>query len=239
MGERLLKLKAALQQTVTDPDCVKENYKDGANDVEQSNAETKTRQNKGGTAKKLVMSDDGFWPRVQQHVDVTLPIMKFLRRHDTTAPSVGKVYSGWFELSQHLRSYDTPYQEQTMVKHEQRWLYGDEPFFHAAYVLDPEFISHNQSSLEEVMSGFMTVLERFGILFEVRHRYAEDPKKYQELWDARAKRIAADPSSQQTWEGFPSYPDEKDSAVKAFCARAHSQLSLYCGRKGIFSLGSG
>lgn len=93
VGERLLKLKLALLGTLSDAEYVAENFKDKANEVETSNCETVTREHKGGTARKLVLDDDtgGFWESVQQHVHITKPMYKLLRRHDSTCPSVGKV----------------------------------------------------------------------------------------------------------------------------------------------------
>ena len=82
VGQRLLELKPALQQTVVDPDYVAQKYQDLPDDVEVSNCGTKSRQNKGGTAKALVLDDVSFWPGVQAHVLVTEPIYKLLRRHD-------------------------------------------------------------------------------------------------------------------------------------------------------------
>lgn len=74
VGERLKKLKAALQQTVVDPAYVKEGYKDKGDDREFSNAEMKIRQNKGGNAKTLVLDDSpaGFWDRLGDHVKATI-----------------------------------------------------------------------------------------------------------------------------------------------------------------------
>lgn len=72
VGERPLKLKPALQQTVVDQAYVKENYKDTCDSAEHTNGETRIRQNKGGTAKSLVLDDSdvdvgGFWARVEEH----------------------------------------------------------------------------------------------------------------------------------------------------------------------------
>ena len=61
------------------------------------------RTNKGATASKLVLDNGGFWSRVETHVTVTKPIFKMLRRFDSSAPAVGKLYSSWFELGEHLK----------------------------------------------------------------------------------------------------------------------------------------
>lgn len=57
VGKCLLELKPALQQTVVDPDYVAQNYKDLPDDEDTSNCERSVRQNKGGTAKALVLDD--------------------------------------------------------------------------------------------------------------------------------------------------------------------------------------
>ena len=100
VGERLVELKGSLQQTVVDAQYVAQNYKDLPSDHEVSNCSTVVREHKGGMAKKLVLddADDGFWARVTAHVNISRPICKMLRRFDTSAPGVGKVYSSWFEI---------------------------------------------------------------------------------------------------------------------------------------------
>ena len=107
VGERLALLKSCLQQVVVDPDYIKENYKDLPTDMDQVNGEKVAREHKGGTAKKFVLDDDssgGFWQRVDDHVSLSMPLCKFLRRHDSSAPAVGKVYHGWFEMGEHLKN---------------------------------------------------------------------------------------------------------------------------------------
>ena len=89
VGERLNEVKPCLQATMVDPEYMKQGYKDAPATAETSNCETITRENKGGMAKKLVMDDTGFWQRVDNHVTMTMPICKFLRRHDTSAPAAG------------------------------------------------------------------------------------------------------------------------------------------------------
>lgn len=167
VGERLNKLRGCLQQTVVDDDYVAENYKDGPDQTEATNCESVVRAKKGGTAKVLVL-DDGFWSRVKDHVASTMPILKLLRRHDSSAPTVGKVYNGFFQLGEHLKSLTVRYKDELLEKHEKRWAYGHCDLFAAAYVLDPEFIDHDQLSNEEVMEGFYNVVEKIAILSEVR-----------------------------------------------------------------------
>jgi len=53
---------------------------------------------------------------------------RMLRRFDSSAPAIGKVYSSWFELGEHLGSAASPYQAKCLEKHEllQPWP-EDEP----------------------------------------------------------------------------------------------------------------
>lgn len=236
VGERLMELKNALQQTVFDSNYVAEKYKDLPDNMELSNCETRTRQNKGGTAKKLVTDDSTgcFWDRIAGHVAVTLPIYKLLRRHDSSAPTVGKVYSGFFEMGESIKASNVSYSADALEKHGERWSYGHVPFFGAAYVLDPEFIDHNQASNAEVMEGLMETTRRIGILVEVR-RLEKLDKRYSTLWEKRATLIAGDKMAQKTYDHYPTYPSATDTNVKAFGTAVISQLALYRNRKGMFA----
>lgn len=180
VGKRLLELKSALQATVVDTEYVKQNYKDAADDVEMGNGENTVRQHKGSTAKKHVLDDDGFWGRVSSHVRLSMPIFKLLRRHDSSAPTIGKVYSGWYQLGEDLEKApelaNVSYKDRAKEKFDIRWAYGHSPFAAAAYVVDPEFRHHEQSSNEEVMHGFMDTVEKIGILLEVRRLQALDSR---------------------------------------------------------------
>ena len=155
VGERLEELKGCLQQVVVDPDYIAEKYKDIPADVDVVNGEKVAREHKGGTAKMHILddSDDGFWAGVRDHVGLTMPLCKFLRRHDSSAPAVGKVYHGWFEMGDHLKKFDAAIASGAADKHESRWMYAHSDIFGAAYVVDPEFIDHDQSSNEEVGGG--------------------------------------------------------------------------------------
>jgi hypothetical protein len=160
VGERLLKLKAALQRTVVDPDYLAAKYKDATDTEEATGTGRVFRTNKGATTSKLVQDEDGFWARVSTHVDVTKPIFRMLRRFDSSAPAIGKVYSSWFELGEHLGSAASPYQAKCLEKHAERWAYGHSDIAAAAYVLDPEFHEHGQAENEEVTTGFYNVVEK-------------------------------------------------------------------------------
>jgi hypothetical protein len=236
VGERLEELKSCLQQTVVDPEYAKENYKDLPDDVELGSCEKVSRENKGGTAKKLVLDDagDGFWQRVRSHVSLTMPICKFLRRHDSSAPAAGKVYHGWFEMGEHVKQSSVSYSSKASDKFDERWAYSHSAFWAAGYCVDPEYISHSQASNEEVMQGFAETLEKIAILLKVRQLQNTDGK-FSEQWEARKKAISADPLAQKIWTDYPNYPDSKDPDVKKFCSAASAQLTLYRSRKGMFA----
>ena len=150
-----------------------------------------------------------------------MPVCKFLRRHDTSAPAAGKVYHGWFELGQHLEESDVSYADKALEKHGERWAYAHSPFYAVAYVLDPEFIEHEQSSNVEVMEGFFATTEKIAILLKVR----AEADKYKESWLKRKVAIEADPKAQKSWTDYPAYPTAKDADVKEFCKKASAQLS--------------
>ena len=235
VGERLLELKSCLRQTVVDPVYEAENFKDLPDSVETSNCQTVSRENKAGTAKKHVLDDSagGFWAKVSRHVKITMPICKFLRRHDTSAPACGKVYHGWFELGDHLAAADGPYASKAVEKHAERWAYSHSPFFAAAYVVDPEFIDHDTTSNNEVMDGFNDTIEKIGILLKARQLHASDGR-YNDSWQKRKAGIANDPLFQKKWTDFPKYPDAKDPDVQEFLAAVSSQLVQYKAKKGTF-----
>ena len=210
------------------------NYIDRSDERESGNGGTVLREHKGGTAKKLVLDDAGFWQRVRRHVGLTMPICKLLRRHDSSAPSVGKVYHGWFEVGESIdSSAEVPYAQAAKDKYDERWIYAHCAFFAAAYVLDPEFVNHEQSSIEEVMTGFGEVLGKIGMLMKVRKLQGEKGE-YTELWKKRRAAIGKDLTTQL--KDFPAYPNaETDKEVRDFCAAANAQLAQYRGKKGCFA----
>ncbi|KAL1522179.1 hypothetical protein AB1Y20_021818 [Prymnesium parvum] len=165
---------------------------------------------------------------------MTTPIYKFLRRHDSSAPTVGKLYSGWYELGEFIKTCNSSYVDHAVEKHAERWAYGHSAISAAAYVVDPEFHAHEQEANEEVMEGFMDATEKVGILLEVRRRMVAEGSKYNE-WQKRKKMIVMDPSEQDTYTFYPDYPTVKDAAVAGFCAQVTQQLGMYKTKKGIFA----
>lgn len=156
-------------------------------------------------------------------------------RFDTGAPTIGKLYSSWYEVGEHLKTTQSEYANEASEAHARRWAYGHAAIAAAAYVLDPEFHSHDQDSNEEVMEGFLATLQKIGILVETRRRVQANNSNIAESWKLRAKMILDDPQSQDTWTHFPDYPKPNDPAVKEFCANANAQLAMYRSKKGTFS----
>ena len=187
------------------------------------------RSNKGATTKKLVLDDDGFWTKVTDHVSLTMPLFKMLRRFDSSAPTIGKVYSSWFESGESLKASTAPFKSMAIEKHEARWAYGHSDFAAAAYVLDPEFHGHDQAANAEVMEGFMNVVERIAILRHARSA------TYADAWKVRVAAIGDDPAVLAKWDSFPTYPDATDEKVKTFCQLVGQQLTLYRMKKGVFA----
>ena len=105
-------------------------------------------------------------------------MLKMLRRFDTSAPTIGKLYSSWFELGEHFKSTESEFKKHALDKHEERWAYGYTDIAGAAYVLDPEFHGHDQHKNEEVMRGFNDAVEKIGVLVQTRKKvraYAPAP----------------------------------------------------------------
>ena len=169
-------------------------------------------------------------------------------RHDSCAPTVGKVYHGWFQLGETLKASpsaaapdaepprDVPYQEVINDKFDARWAYAHSTFAAAAYVVDPEFRSHDHASNEEVMSGFMDTVEKIGILVEVRRLQASD-NRFSSQWQERKDFVVANPKKYLETTSYPKYPDKNTAAVKAFCVKVNEQLQLY--RDGVGTFGRG
>ena len=148
--------------------------------------------------------------------------------------SASKVYHGWFELGESLSESSVPYAKDAVDKHAARWIYAHSAFFGAAYVLDPEFVEHDQAGNEEVMEGFMEVLQKIAVLIKVRQQQSQAEPVYTEAWKKRLAAIQKDPTKQL--KDYPKYPTAaSDGDVRAFCAAANTQLSLYRGKKGAFA----
>ena len=226
VGTRLIELNSSLQATVVDPDYVAHKYVDKTS---KPDADGSVRECRGGMAKKLVLDDSGFWADADEHVTMTKPAMGLLRRHDSSAPTVGKVYNGWYLVGENIKSSATVYKSTALEKFDERWAYAHEAFAAAAYVVDPEFHGHDQQSVEEVIEGFMDTVEKIGILLEVR------TKDFTNSWTKRKEIIDGDYKKQKTLEHYPSYPDANSAFVKQFAIKVTEQLAVYKSAKGTFA----
>ena len=59
------------------------------------------------------------------------------------------MYHGWYEMGNHIEKTQS-YAPIASEKHGARWAYAHAAIFAAAYVVDPEFVGHDQASCEEV-----------------------------------------------------------------------------------------
>ena len=146
---------------------------------------------------------------------------------------MGKLYSGWFELGEFLKGATSDFRQLALDKWLERWAYGHRGVSAAAYVLDPEFNTHDQGSNTEVTEGFMETLEKFAVLMEVRRREASSDE-LQKLWKQRSEVIANDPKSWAGYTHYPTYPTSSTPEVKALCRKVSEQLVIYRNRKGVF-----
>ena len=150
---------------------------------------------------------------------------------------MGKIYHGWFELGEDLKESTKnsalPADEQTAVldKFEERWLYGHSGFAAAAYVVDPEFRTHDHASNTEVMEGFFDTVEKIGILLEVRRHKV----KYTQLWQQRKGMLEMDPYAYKNSDLFPKYPTSETPAVREFCVKVNEQLVMFRNAGGTFA----
>ena len=164
-----------------------------------------------------------------------MAIFKFLRRVDTGSPTLGKLYSSWFELGESLKGATSDFKKIAIEKWSERWAYGHRDVAAAAYVVDPEFHSHDQASNDEVTRGYMATVEKIGILMEVRRRHHESPNELEQAWKKRCEFIKADKKNWHSYTLYPTYPDKNSAEVKAFCKKVSEQLHHYRQRKGVFA----
>ena len=168
-------------------------------------------------------------------------------RHDSCAPTVGKIYHGRYQLGEVLKASpaagaapgaepprEVPYREEVSDSFDARWAYSHSPFAAAAYVVDPEFRSHNHATNEEVMSGFLDTVEKIGILVEVRRLQVSD-NRFSSPWQLRIEFVVANPKKYLEYTSYPKYPNKNTAGVKEFCVKVNEQLQLY--RDGVGAFG--
>lgn len=82
-------------------------------------------------------------------------------------------------------------------------------------------IDHDQASNEEVMSGFLNVVEKIGIMRQAR----QDEGHYTEMWASRRALIAEDPLKQMTYHSIP-YCNPKMNASDLVSFTAENDIAL-------------
>lgn len=249
VGARLLQLRNVLQCTVMDEDYVKQKYVDKPDVEEYTNCEKRLRPAKGGTAKKLILDEASnpedseemnqtFWGRVQAHVKVTLPILKMLKRHDSSAPTIGKVYHGWFELGQSIeKNKPEEWGGQAKEFYEDRWAYGHTSILAAAYMLDPEFFDHDFTSEPEIMEGFFETVQKIAFVQVIRSTLTAEGSTLTEEMKMRAEFISA--NRYENVAKYDHYPDifgkiDDCPQVDQFCKKVVAQVQMYRDKKGVF-----
>ena len=55
---------------------------------------------------------------------MTKPLLKMLRRFDSSAPAASKVFSSSFEAGEHLKATTSTYKASCLEAHEERWALG-------------------------------------------------------------------------------------------------------------------
>jgi hypothetical protein len=124
--------------------------------------------------KKIVLSDD-FWLQCKLFVKATTPAMKVLREVDHGfSPMCGKIYHRMWTVKEHLQEMSRAHPALQWIQaasqiFEKRWSDYHCDFYSAAYMVDPEFQSHKQEDNNEVMQGWLNVLERM-----VKHLWLDD-----------------------------------------------------------------
>ena len=78
--------------------------------------------------------------------------MKVLRMADSNQATTGKLYHECFELQEHISNLELDDDEKAQVSEAftARWNMLHSPLHAAGYVLDPEFVKHDQHANEEV-----------------------------------------------------------------------------------------
>jgi hypothetical protein len=148
MLEQQLACKAELQGTVVDARWA-------------AWADKQTYKADAAVVKAAVLSEQ-HWEAAEQLLKVLRPIVKVLRLGDSNQPAMGKVYPSMFKALEQIKALDflSPSEcARIHTRFNKRWEQLHSPLHAAGYVLDPEFLSHQQHP-EEVMEGFLQVVER-------------------------------------------------------------------------------
>ncbi|KAL3919602.1 MAG: hypothetical protein SGPRY_005568, partial [Prymnesium sp.] len=106
------------------------------------------------------------------------------------------------------------YKDQVKKHVEECWTYGASQFAAAAYVLDPEFRSHDQNVTmrSRALDGRFTV-----------------------AWEKRRALNKGDPKKQATWTNYPNYPKDDTAEVQKFCQDVSAHVVNYRDGVGAFA----
>jgi hypothetical protein len=190
MLARLLRVKAALQETVADRRW-------------DEWAEKQTYRDDAATCKATIMSAS-FWSPVMDLVQISTPIVKLLRLTDGNVPCMGKVYLECFEALQAIQDLNLPAAKKDPIAamFETRWNKLHSIMHAAGYVLDPEFWDHEQEKNEEVMLGFTAVVEKLLPKVEDQAEALEQLNKFKSkrgLFGMKAVQEAAKRMPAHSW----------------------------------------
>jgi hypothetical protein len=233
--QRLDKCRTALRAMVVDP-----GYEVWAGKPPQCHAAGKVNQS---------ILDPFFWQEVEELLKVSEPIVKVLRMVDGTMPVMGKVYLKMAELLSAIREM-VDLREERRVKLEElvisRWNYMHSPLHAAGYVLDPQFVTRDQHTLDEVMAGFTTVVEKLVTSAEDRTTVLQELDKYTSQRGRFGKedaiRNASKIPAHQWWKYYgASAPILQDVAIKVLsqissassCERNWSTYDFIHSKRGI------
>jgi hypothetical protein len=117
-------------------------------------------------------SDGTFWTTMRFMVAVLQPIYTLMRKTDSAAPMMGKLYKLMSELGGELDDvfaaspWDqepwSEYKQDISDAHQSRWTYLHCDYHAAGYALDPNFLSDDVNGVNggEVFAGLSRVIER-------------------------------------------------------------------------------
>lgn len=165
--DRLVKVKDSLQKTVID-----EKYKAWTASLKR------TVQDVADEVNDLVLSNI-FWKKVADVVQLCEPIVKLLRLCDSGQPALGKVYWGMFKLQEHIAAMPSNKRAPLQRAFKDRWEMLHSDLHSVAYMLDPEYSDHDSKSVEEVMTGWLNVLDKMYDDEEDKQSVISDYSKYQ------------------------------------------------------------
>ena len=113
---------------------------------------------------KLLLLDNVFWNAIEFIVKITKPIFYLLRLVDSGKPTTGKLYGHMqyvINTLNALQDIDIEKKASVIDILEKRWCFILSPLHCAGYALNPEYRGRGQESMEEVITGFTTIRNKF------------------------------------------------------------------------------